>query len=57
MFIRKTLHHIITVIAFLSIPLIWFSFGIVFSFENPINFMRSWNEYRLSGKPWGPLDI
>lgn len=55
------LHHTLTVVAFLLIPLFWVMMN-VFMLNTSLprvtlaELARTWNEHRLTGEPWGILD-
>ena len=55
------LHHTLTVVAFFLIPLFWVMMN-VFMLNTSLprvtleELVRTWNEHRISGEPWGILD-
>jgi hypothetical protein len=53
---RNVLHNVLTVIAFLFIPIVWISLCIVFKPEPISRILNDWNDHRKSGDAWGIFD-
>lgn len=54
--IIKIIHHTLTVVAFILVPVVWLFMNVFAGRTTLARVYQGWNEQRLSEEPWGVLD-
>ena len=50
------LHHALTVVGFIMIPVLWLGLNAFKERTYLLNILKTWNDTRISGEPWGWWD-